>query len=161
MKYLAAVKRRFWTDSNLSPESLTDGDLAETWEGTASQPGDHGAELLSSPAAPPRNISAHANPLTATPSANPNSPHFIPPSPPTSSPRRFMDWPSDPATLTGYSFPAPRQVTTLYPTLHEGLGRLHFAGEHTDLQFPGYMEGALHSATTLTHRLSQRDQIPA
>ncbi len=161
VKYLAAVKRRFWTDANLSPNSITDGDLAETWEGTANQPGDHGAELTVFSGGPAAQHLRTRQPLDRHAFCQSQLATLYPTLPANFLSARFIDWPSDPATLTGYSFPAPRQVTTLYPTLHEGLGRLHFAGEHTNLQFPGYMEGALHSATTLTHRLCQRDQIPA
>ena len=42
----------------------------------------------------------------------------------------FLDWPGNPWTQAGYSFPAPGQVTAVGPTLHSGLGRLHFGGEH-------------------------------
>ena len=56
---------------------------------------------------------------------------------------RFMDWPSDPWTKGSYSFPAPGQVTTQGPTLYNGIGRLHFAGEYTCYAFVGFMEGAL------------------
>jgi monoamine oxidase len=72
---------------------------------------------------------------------------------------RFMDWPGDEWTKAGYSFPAPRQVTTIGPVLHKGLGRLHFAGEHTSYAFLGYMEGALNSGVALAKRLAVRDGV--
>jgi monoamine oxidase len=70
-----------------------------------------------------------------------------------------MDWPSDPWTQTGYSFPAPGQVTTVGPILRQGLGRLHFAGEHTCFAFVGYMEGALNSGVALARRIAKRDGV--
>jgi monoamine oxidase len=70
-----------------------------------------------------------------------------------------MDWPNDPWTLGGYSFPAPGQVTTVGPLMHKGLGRLHFAGEHTSYKFVGYMEGGLNSGVTVAHRLAKRDGV--
>jgi len=72
---------------------------------------------------------------------------------------RFMDWPNDPWTQAGYSFPAPGQVTTVGPILHKGIGRLHFAGEHASYKFVGYMEGALNSGASLAQRIAKRDGI--
>ena len=43
-----------------------------------------------------------------------------------------------------FTFPAPGQVTTVGPLIAKGLGRLHFAGEHTST-WTGWMEGALES----------------
>jgi monoamine oxidase len=50
-------------------------------------------------------------------------------------------------------------VTTQGPTLYEGIGRLHFAGEHTSYAFMGYMEGALHSGAAVARRLAARDGL--
>jgi monoamine oxidase len=75
---------------------------------------------------------------------------------------RFMDWPKDPLTGAGYSFPAPGQVTTVGPALHRGHAeRLHFAGEHCCYAFVGYMEGALQSGIAVAKRLAQRDRLVA
>jgi monoamine oxidase len=72
---------------------------------------------------------------------------------------RFMDWPSDPLTAASYAFPAPGEVTTVGPRLREGLGHLHFAGEHCSYAFMGYMEGALNSGAMLAKRLAKRDGV--
>ena len=68
-----------------------------------------------------------------------------------------MNWPNEIWTAAGYSFPAPGQVTTVGPILRAGLGRLHFAGEHTCYKFVGYMEGALNSGVSLAKRIAVRD----
>jgi monoamine oxidase len=70
-----------------------------------------------------------------------------------------MDWPGDPWTLAGYSFPAPGQVTTVGPLLRKGVGNLHFCGEHTSYKFVGYMEGALNSGAALAKRIALRDGV--
>ena len=74
---------------------------------------------------------------------------------------RFMDWPSTPWTLAGYSNPAPGEVTTMGPLLYAGVGgdRLHFAGEHACYKFLGYMEGALNSGASIARRLAVRDGV--
>ena len=74
---------------------------------------------------------------------------------------RFMDWPGDAWTKGSYSFPAPGQVTTQGPTLRQGIGRLHFAGEHSSYGFMGYMEGALESGAAAARRIAQRDGVCA
>jgi monoamine oxidase len=71
----------------------------------------------------------------------------------------MMDWPNDPLTGGGYSFPAPGQVTTLGPILYNGIGRLHFCGEHTCYKFVGYMEGGLNSGASLAARIAKRDGV--
>jgi monoamine oxidase len=65
----------------------------------------------------------------------------------------FLDWSAIEWTRGGYSFPAPHQVTRVGPILTDGIGRLHFVGEHTCLKFVGYMEGALNSGAVMAKRL--------
>ena len=72
---------------------------------------------------------------------------------------RFMDWPGDAWTKGSYSFPAPGQVTSQGPTLYDGLGRLHFAGEYSSYAFMGYMEGALNSGAALAKRIAVKDGV--
>ncbi len=72
---------------------------------------------------------------------------------------RFVDWLADPWTLGGYSFPAPGTLTVYGPALLAGLGRLHFAGEHTCYKFMGFMEGALCSGVAAARRLAARDGV--
>ena len=40
------------------------------------------------------------------------------------------------------------------PTLRQGIGRLHFAGEHSSYGFMGYMEGALESGAAAARRIA-------
>jgi monoamine oxidase len=48
---------------------------------------------------------------------------------------------------------------TLGPILYNGLGRLHFAGEHTSFAFQGYMEGGLNSGAEVAKRIALRDGV--
>lgn len=159
VKYLAAVKKRFWQDIELAPDCLTDTFLSMTWEGTDSQQGEEGASLNCFSGGPAA-AQALALPKAERDRAyaellnkiyqgyNDNV-----------TKTRFMDWPNDPWTQAGYSFPAPGQVTTVGPILHKGIGRLHFAGEHASYKFVGYMEGALNSGATVARRIAKRDGI--
>jgi monoamine oxidase len=157
VKYLAAVKGRFWKEKKLSPDSLTDGLVSMTWEGTDNQPDDAGACLNCFSGGPQaqqardfpknkRDAEYGAELEKLYPGFKDN---FVG--------ARFMDWPGEPWTLAGYSFPAPGQVTTVGPLMRKGVGNLHFAGEHTSYKFVGYMEGALNSGAALAKRLATRD----
>jgi monoamine oxidase len=159
VKYLAAVKKRFWKDIPLAPDSLTDEFLTMTWEGTDNQEGDEGACLNCFSGGPAAQKALdlfkgdrdkrYAELLNA----------LYPGYADQAAKSRFMDWPNEQWTMAGYSFPAPGQVTTVGPLLYKGAGRLHFAGEHASYQFVGYMEGALNSGASLARRIAKRDGI--
>jgi monoamine oxidase len=158
VKYLAAVKDRFWMRARLAPDSTTDGIVSMTWEGTDNQGSDaEGAVLTAFSGGPAaerarqrwtrRKDAAYAEALDEIYPGF--SSHFVH--------GRFVNWPNEMWTAAGYSFPAPGQVTTVGPMLHRGLGRLHFAGEHACYKFVGYMEGALSSGVAVAKRIATRD----
>lgn len=64
----------------------------------------------------------------------------------------WMDWSRQPLTLGSYAGPKIGQFTTL---LEQGAppssdGRIHFAGEHTSVDFMGFMNGAVESGERVT-----------
>jgi monoamine oxidase len=63
-------------------------------------------------------------------------------------------WVTDPYTLGGWSWPAPGFVSDHLAALQLPYGRLHFAGEHTDL-FRATMEGALRSGLRAASQIEQ------
>jgi monoamine oxidase len=160
VKYLISLKNRFWLTDNISPESLSNGNVQATWESTAGQEGDAPAGMVAfsgGPAAdamsalpPDQRDAAYAAELRQRYKKFDEA--FVA--------GRFMDWPAVPWTRASYSFAAPGEVTTMGPILHEGIqGRLHFAGEHTCYKFAGYMEGALSSGVGIARRLAVRDGV--
>jgi monoamine oxidase len=156
LKYLSVVDKAFWGAEKLGPNGATDGMVSMTWDGTLGQPG-KGAALLAFSGGPAAAICrkrwGHHRELAYSEELEKLYPdyaqHFIG--------SRFMDWPGDQWAQAGYSFPAPGQVTTVGPILRSGLGRIHFAGEHTCYKFVGYMEGALSSGVSLAKRLVLRE----
>jgi monoamine oxidase len=58
-------------------------------------------------------------------------------------------WPNEPYTGGGYAIFRPGQMVPFWPVLREGLGRIKFAGEHTEVLI-GYMESAIRSG----HRIA-------
>ncbi len=159
IKFLSAVRTRFWEAEHLSPNALSDGPVAETWDATDRQSGEGHACLTvfaggnaadEGRAWPADQRMAHYA-LEIQKIFSNYQHNFLK--------GIFVDWPSDPWAQAGYSSPAPGQIMTLGPILYEGLGRLHFAGEHTSFAFGGYMEGGLHSGATLAKRIAKRDKV--
>lgn len=164
VKFLMALKGRFWKEAKLGPDSLSDGPLSQTWDGTDNQPGEEGACLNGFAGGPASEALRRIKPeerveqvLTEVEQRYPSIRRSFVRS-------RFMDWPSDPWVQAGYSFPAPGQVTSVGPLLRQSVGgRLHLAGEHCCYAYVGYMEGALQSGIEVARRLAQRDgaAVPA
>jgi monoamine oxidase len=160
-KFLTRVRGRFWKEQGQAQYALGDGLFSWTWESTDQLELAEGeAAGLTAFSGGPSAEAARAVPRAdrervfhaAMEALQPGfTEHF--------EASRFMDWPGDPWTQAGYSFPAPGQVTTQGPVLREGLRHLHFCGEHTSYAFIGYMEGALSSGAGLAKRLALRDGL--
>lgn len=159
IKCLFRVRSRFWKTAGLSPNSLSDGPVNLTWEATNNQGGTE-AVLTAFSGGPSADICRSWSPATRVRryvetlglAYKGIEAQVV-------GPPLFMDWPSDPWTMAAYCFPAPGQVTSQGPVLRAPLGRLHFAGEHTNYAFIGYMEGALGSGIAVAKRLAQRDGL--
>ena len=68
----------------------------------------------------------------------------------------FANWPKQPFIMAGYVSPGKKQVLTVGKLLNEPYqGRLFFAGEHTQMDHFGYMEGALRSGERAAGLLMQ------
>jgi monoamine oxidase len=145
VKYISAVDTRFWEPDGLAPSTLWDG-IGSVWEGTDNQPEQDGGFALSVYSGGPYVLSSTQYPGQLSqlyPSVAPFA-------------TRFVDWPSTSHVLTGYSIPAPGEVTTIARTLADPFGdRLFFAGEQACPGFFGYMEGALLSGLTAGRRIVQ------
>jgi monoamine oxidase len=61
-----------------------------------------------------------------------------------------MAWPNEKYTGGGYAVYRPGQMAPFWPVLREGVGRIKFAGEHTE-SLAGYMESAIRSG----HRIAK------
>ncbi len=68
---------------------------------------------------------------------------------------RLIEWSKESFFGACYSFPAPGSVTKIMPLLRRGIGNLHFAGEHCDAAFVGYMEGALASGLRVAEKITR------
>jgi monoamine oxidase len=159
VKFLMVLKSRFWKESRLASECLTDGPVSTTWDatpgGSDAMPTCLTAFSVADAADQCRSWKPDNREKRFLAALEPIYPgigkHFTK--------GTFMDWCGDPWTRASYSCPAPGQVTTLGPILQSCLGHLHFAGEHTSYAFGGYMEGALRSGVDVARRLAVRDGV--
>jgi monoamine oxidase len=157
VKCLIGLKGPFWRRGELAPEILTDGPISMSWHATDGQAGAGDAIVAFSggPAADvcrewgARRIENYLAELEKVYRGIRAS--YVR--------ARFMDWPGDTWAKASYSFPAPGQITAQGPTLFDGIGRLHFAGEYTSYAFMGYMEGALNSGAAVAKRIAVRDGV--
>lgn len=157
VKCLIGLTGPVWRKSDRAPELLSDGPVNLTWHGTDAQPGP-GDALVAFSGGPSADACREwgaqriDNYLTELQKAFPGvrASHTR---------SRFMDWPGDAWSKGSYTFPAPGQVTAQGPTLRDGIGRLHFAGEYCSYAFIGYMEGALHSGAALAKRIAVKDGV--
>jgi monoamine oxidase len=157
VKCLIGLRGPFWRRADLAPDLLSDGPVNMTWHGTDGQRG-AGEALVAFSGGPSadecrewsaRRVENYLADLQKVYKGIRGS--FVR--------ARFMDWPGDPWTKASYSFPAPGQVTAQGPTLHDGIGRLHFAGEYSAYAFMGFMEGALHSGAAVAKRIAIEDGV--
>jgi monoamine oxidase len=159
VKYLAHVKKRFWHDDKLGQYSLTDGVVSQTWEGTDAQPGEEGALLVGFSGGPPADVTLGWKKEERDERYLAELERIYPKMRANFVRSRYMDWPRDPLVGAGYSFPAPGWLTKHGATLQQGIGHLHFAGEHACHAFVGYMEGGLQSGLMAAARLATRDGL--
>jgi monoamine oxidase len=159
VKYLSALKGRFWQEKKLAPDALTDGDISMTWEATDNQNEGEGAAMVCFSGAAAAEACRNRRPEERDAAYAKAMEAIYPGYTENRTASRFMDWPGDQWTQAGYSFPAPGQIMSMGPTLHKGIGRLHFAGEHCCYKFVGYMEGALNSGASLAKRIAARDGL--
>lgn len=69
----------------------------------------------------------------------------------------LKDWARRRLTQAGYSCPAPGEVTTIWPRLHQAHdSRMHFAGEPYDPRAWALMQGAAASALSVVANIHQR-----
>jgi len=159
VKCLLRLQSRFWGQAHLSPNSLSDGPVTATWEATNNYGGTQAVLVAFSGGPSADTVGGWASDArvrhyldTLGLAYKGITAQFV-------GTPLFMNWPKEPWTMASYSFPAPGQVTSHGPMLRAPFHRLHFAGEHTNYAFVGYMEGALGSGIAVAKRLAQRDGL--
>jgi monoamine oxidase len=157
IKYVAGVDHRYWKHRAIN--ALSDGPLGDSWEQTDDRPACSVAVVSALPACCAVDAVRRLAPADRLATFRSAFEQIVPGFQDHLLKDRLYDWVGEPWTCGSYSNAAPGQVTTQGPILRAGLGRLHFAGEHTSYGFAGYMEGALQSGAAAARGLAQRDGV--
>jgi monoamine oxidase len=141
-KLILGMQRRFWRKQGLSGDFYTDEPFQSGWDSSRLQAGAAGSLTLFlggtqgvrvGQGTPQAQVAAFLPRLERVlPGART---HY------TGTAHRFH-WHSHPHTRGSYSCWKVGQYTTLAGAEFEPVGRLYFAGEHTSLDYQGYMNGA-------------------
>lgn len=142
VKFFGSFKKDFWRTAKLAPSVLWD-QLGSVWDSTDDPP--------AKPGSAPWVVCSYSGGTICLPGA----PEYIagtekvlPGYKAHLDKQKFVDWRVKPWHMTGYSVPAPNEVTTIakrLATVPAGGGRIYFAGEQSYTPYFGYMEGALES----------------
>lgn len=166
VKFFSDVKKRFWINRGFAPYGGS-SEIGQVWEGTDNQtqivlgkiPNPKGGVLevkqgivLSAFAGPikpgghvpePRDFIKELTRLYPEYRENLRKTHF-------------SNWPLEPFIKTGYASPRLGEIFTIVKQLNDPFHNLlFFAGEHTRMDFFGYMEGALRSGERAAQQLMQ------
>ncbi len=156
LKHFSRFEKPYWLENKLSPFSLGNGAVGWTWEGTDNQGDAPGYCLTAFTGGPKAEEVADMNEEARKAAYATELEQRYPGYKAGVQEARPMLWSKEPWTLAGYSFPAPGQVTTVGRKLYEGIGRLHFAGEHTSMAFAGYMNGGLESGRRVARQIVEK-----
>jgi monoamine oxidase len=144
-KIIAGFNRRVWQQQGSQGSAFSDLPFQESWETSLGQPGQGGllTEFLGG------NRGLAANQGSTQEQARAFATQFDQLYPGTAAAYngkavRFH-WPSAPSALGSYACYLPGQYTTIRAAEGEAVDNLFFAGEHTSLDFQGYMNGASES----------------
>ena len=142
-KTLAQYASKVWLSQGFDGDTLTDLPISTTWEATDGQKGRTGVLLVYTMGRPGAAFTAlpdarridevAADVDRIYPGSRSQLGHAV-----------TIAWARERYTGGTYAAFAPGQVTRFWRELRRPVGRIHFAGEHTDA-FTGYMEGALRS----------------
>jgi Monoamine oxidase len=164
VKFFTDVKERFWIKRGLAPSGGS-STLGQIWEGTDNQ-----TRITLGKIPDPRRgvievkqgivLSVFAGPILPgglTPNATDcmrELTSLFPDYPANRNKTLFSNWPSEPFIKTGYASPRPGEIFKIAQKLNQPFHNLlFFAGEHTRMDFFGYMEGALRSGERAAKQL--------
>jgi monoamine oxidase len=155
-KFAIRANSRFWRDNGLSQYGYSDGIISQTWDLTDAQDDPTSFGMVSFAGGPSSVAAMQMSKADRLAKYKQELNLIYPGSSEKISDTRDMDWPLNPNTLGGYSFPGLGEVTSVSPKVYNAIDdRIHIAGEHACLKFVGYMEGALHSGIRIAKRIAE------
>jgi len=155
-KLMIGFSRRVWHETKGNGSTLTDLPYHVSWDTSRGQRGTHG--ILTNFAGGKRGLEMGEGTPEERAAKVVSSLDMIFPSIATTQTKqavRFF-WPSSPLSLGSYACYKPGQYTTIAGAEREVVGGLHFAGEHTSLDFQGFMNGASESGERVAQEILHR-----
>ncbi|BBN83642.1 hypothetical protein PA25_36270 [Pseudoalteromonas sp. A25] len=154
-KVLLRYSKRFWLDKNLGGDTAVASlPTGWTWETTERQ-GGVGGILIAYTSGDFSEMQKHwtdqqiiAARLDEIEQMYPgSSQHFIE--------AKAQNWLNEQWTQGGYLAYGPGQVSEYWKLFYNPVGRIYFAGEHTDTLYLGYMEGAVRSGVRAAEQIKE------
>jgi monoamine oxidase len=144
-KLIAGFSRRVWDEAHSTGYTFTDLEFQCCWETSRGQPGTHA--ILTNFTGGKLGRHLDDGELQDRAAAFASQVDRIYPGAVDAFTKKAVrqHWPSSPFALGSYTCFKPGQYTTLAGSVATPVGNLFFAGEHTSVDFNGYMEGAAES----------------
>jgi monoamine oxidase len=138
-------KSRHWETLGCGGDTFTDTGYQASWEVTRAQPGTPGILVDYTGGAAARAQSGRSAAFLAGQFLAQVEPVLPGITAQWNGLATFDDWQANPWTLGSYSFWRVGQYTSFAGVERERAGNCHFAGEHTSIDFQGYLNGAVES----------------
>jgi len=144
-KVIAGFTRRVWQDTGSNGSSVADLPYQGSWETSRGQGGTHG--ILTNFVGGKRGIALGKGTPEGQAAEFVSQLDAVFPGAALAYTKQAVrfHWPSAPLFQGSYACYRPGQYTTIAGAEMEAVGGLHFAGEHTSLNFQGFMNGASES----------------
>lgn len=141
-KLILGFQTRFWRNQGYNGDFFTDEPFQSGWDSSRLQPGSAGSLTLYFGGTPGVQVGA-GTPQQQAAAFLPGVERVFPGAAAqyTGNAVRFH-WPTYPFTRTSYACWKVGQYTTIAGAEFQPVGRLFFAGEHTSIDYQGYMNGA-------------------
>ncbi|NRB40215.1 MAG: FAD-dependent oxidoreductase [Pseudomonadales bacterium] len=152
-KVLLQYSKRFWLDYGLGGDTVSDGQIGWTWESTERQEGEGGilVAYFSGSYADAQiewtDEEVIQDKVDQIEQMYPGSTQYL------------VDtsahlWHRDPYTMGGFLAYAPGQMMKYWGVFLEPAGNVYFAGEHTDDEHIGFIEGAVRSGVRVAKQIA-------
>jgi monoamine oxidase len=141
-KLIAGFSRKVWEEARSTGYTFSDLDFQCCWETSRGQPGTHG--ILTNFAGGKLGEHLNEGEVQDRASAFASQVDRIYAGTAQAFTKKAVrqHWPSSPFVLGSYTCYKPGQYSTLAESVATPVGNIFFAGEHTSVDFNGYMEGA-------------------
>jgi monoamine oxidase len=155
-KLITGFSRRVWDESGSTGYTFTDLEFQCCWETSRGQPGPHA--ILTNFAGGNLGLHLDEGELADRAGGFVSQVDRIYPGANDAFTKKAVrqHWPSSPFALGSYTCYKPGQYTTLADSVATPVGNLFFAGEHTSIEFNGYMEGAAESGERVAKEVLAR-----